>query len=295
MINRRKLILGSAALPFFTAQSFAAQKIGSPGETLDEIVARGSITIGMYDDFAPYSFKENGEIKGTDVEIAKLIAKALGVKPVIQLRRADENVDLDLRDHVWRGPVDEGDVVNVFLHMPIDRTLALRNEMVVMGGAYGSERTVMGWSKMRLGDIPTMADFHEEEKISVEQSTIGDFFLKGIAGGAIVKNIIHKLKFADAVKALLDDEVSAVMGSQGQIEYELQKAGDKRSRYSVSKTTPAGLEQGTWSYGFAVRMNYRDLFYAVEQALTDAVADGRIKTIYESYGLTYNPPVKPRE
>jgi ABC-type amino acid transport substrate-binding protein len=294
MITRRKLLLGATALPFWASQATAAQKLGSPGDTLDEITARGSITIGMYDDFAPYSYLENGEIKGIDVEIGKLIAKALGVKAELQLRRADENVDLDLRDHVWRGPVAEGDVVNVMLHMPIDRTLALRNDMVVMGGAYGSERTVLAWSKTRLGDIPTMTDF-TEEKISVEQSSIGDFYLKGVAGGAIIKNIVHKLKFPDAVKALLEDEVSGVMGAQGQIEFELQKAGDRRSHYGVSKTAPAGLEQGTWAYGFAVRTNYRDLYYAVEQAIVDAVADGRIKTIYEQFGLTYNPPPKPKE
>jgi polar amino acid transport system substrate-binding protein len=294
MTTRRKLVLGVLGLQLFAGQALAAQKLGSPGDTLDQIVARGSISIGMYDDFAPYSYLENGEIKGTDAEIGKLIAKALGVKAELQLRRADENVDLDLRDHVWRGPVAEGDVVNVFLHMPIDHELALRNDLVVMGGTYGSERTVLAWSKTRLGDIPTMTDF-TEEKISVEQASIGDFFLKGVAGGAIIKNIVHKLKFPDAVKALIDDEVSGVMGAQGQMEYELQKAGDKRSNYGVSKTAPAGLAQGTWSYGFAVRTNYRDLYYAVEQALADAVADGRIKAIYEKYGLTYNPPPLPQD
>jgi ABC-type amino acid transport substrate-binding protein len=294
MTTRRKLLLGAAALPLVARTVFAAQNIGSPGNTLDEIVARGTITIGMYDDFAPYSFLENGEIKGTDAEIGKLIAHALGVKAELQLRRADENVDLDLRDHVWRGPVSDGDVVNVLLHMPIDRELALRNDMVVMGGAYASERTVLAWSKTRLGDIPTMTDF-TEEKIAVEQASIGDFYLKGVAGGALIKNIVHTLKFPDAVKTMLDDEASGVMGSQAQLEYELQKAGERRSRYGVSQTAPAGLSQGTWSYGFAVRMNYRDLYYAVEQALADAVKDGRIKAIFEKYGLTYNPPPPPQE
>jgi polar amino acid transport system substrate-binding protein len=294
MASRRGFLLAAGGLPVLGRQVFAAQAIGSPGDTLDEIVARGTITIGMYDDFAPYSFLENGEIKGTDAEIAKLIAQALGVKAELQLRRADENVELDLRDHVWRGPVADGDVVNVFLHMPINPEFSLRNTMVVMGGAYAGERTVLAWSKTRLGDIPTMTDF-TEEKIAVEQASIGDFYLKGVAGGALVKNIIHKLRFPDAVQAMLDDEASGVMGSQAQLEYELQKAGDKRSHYGVSKTTPAGLAQGSWGYGFAVRMNYRDLYYAVEQALADAAADGRIQAIFEKYGLTYNPPPTPQE
>lgn len=288
--------VASTGLTFlFLASIGSAQETGTPGDTLDEITARGTLIVGVYEDFAPYSFLENGEIKGTDVEIAKLIAEALGVKAEVQLRRADESVDADLRSHVWRGPVTEqGKVVNVMLHMPIDRELALRNELVVMGGGYASEKTILSWSKTQLGDIPTMADF-TEYKIAVENDSIADFYLGGIAGGGIVKNILHQPNIYGAVKLMLDGEAAAVMGPMAQIEHELRQTGDRRKNFGVGSTPPAGLAQGNWSYGFAVRMNYRDLYYAVEQALADGVADGRIKAIYEKAGLTYNPPPPPKE
>jgi polar amino acid transport system substrate-binding protein len=293
-ISRRSLVLsGLAALG--GARAFAQVESGTPGDTLDEIVARGSIKIGAYDDFAPYSYREGEEIKGTDIEIAKLIAEALGVKAEVELRRADESVDADLRSHVWRGPVaDQGNVVNVMLHMPVDRELALRNELVVMGGAYASEKTVLAWSKTQLGDIPTMADF-TEYKIAVENDSIADFYLGGIAGGGIVKNMLHQPSMANAVQLMLDGEAAGVMGPLAQLEFGVQKAGVLKDRYGVGKTVPAGLAQGTWAYGFAVRMNYRDLYYAVEEALANAVADGRIKAIFEKAGLTYNPPPPPKE
>jgi ABC-type amino acid transport substrate-binding protein len=218
----------------------------------------------------------------------------LGVKPIIEIRRADESVDGDLRSHVWRGPVTGGDVVNVMLHMPIDRELALRNDMVVMGGGYASEKTVLAWSKSQLGDIPTFADF-TEYKIAVENDSIADFFLGGIAGGGIVKNIIHEPTMANAILRMIEGEAAGAMGPMAQIEYEIGKTGENRRNYGVGTTTPAGLAQGNWSYGFAVRTNYRDLFYAVEEALAKAVADGRMKAIYEKYGLTYNPPPPPKE
>jgi ABC-type amino acid transport substrate-binding protein len=292
-LHRRHFLLGSAALAGL-AHGAGAQTTGSPGDTLDEIVARGTITIGLYDDYAPYSFLENGEIKGTDADIGKLIAEALGVKAVLDLRRADENVDADLRDHVWRGPVAGGDVVNLFLHMPIDRELALRNDMVVMGGGYASEKTVLAWSKTQLGDIPTMTDF-TEYKIAVENDSIADFYLGGLAGGAIVKNMLHRTSMAQAMDELLSGEAAGAMGPMAQIEFALSKIGDKAKAIGVGKTVPAGLGQGTWSYGFAVRTNYRDLYYAVEEALANAVTDGRMKVIYEKYGLTYNPPPPPKE
>lgn len=293
-MNRRHAVFGAAALALTSRHGFS-QETGSPGDTLDEITARGTIRIGVYDDYAPYSFRDGDAIKGTDADIGHLIAKALGVTAEISARPADENVDADLRDHVWRGPVaDPGNVVNVMLHMPIARELALRNDMVVMGGGYASEKTVLAWSKSQLGDIPTMTDF-TENKIAVENDSIGDFYLAGIAGGAIVKNILHEPTMAQAVKRMLDGEAAGVMGPMAQIEYELKKAGASRDKFGVGKTTPAGLSQGNWSYGFAVRTNYRDLYYAVEQALSDATADGRLKAIFESYGLTYNPPPPPAE
>lgn len=260
-----------------------------------EIVARGTITIEMYEDYAPYSYLENGEIKGTDAEIGKLIATALGVKAELQLRRADENVDADLRSHVWRGPVTEqGNVVNVMLHMPIDRELALRNELVVIGGGYAFEKVVLGWSKSQIGDIPTMTDF-TDYKIAVENDSIADFYLGGIAGGSIVKNILHQPSMAHAVQLMRDGEAAGVTGPMAQIEHGLADLGERSANYGVGKTMPAGLGQGGWSYGFAVRMNYRDLYYAVEQVLADAVADGRIQKVYENFDLTYNPPPPPKE
>ncbi len=291
-LSRRALMAGAAALgigPVF------AEEIGTPGNTLDEITAQGTIKIGLYDDYAPYSYLENGEIKGTDAEVGKLIAAALGVKPLLELRRADESVDADLRSHVWRGPLtDQGNVVNVMLHMPVDRELALRNELVVMGGAYASEKTVLTWSKSRLGDIPTMADF-TEYKIAVENDSIADFYLGGIAGGGIVKNMLHQPNMANAMKLLIDGDAAGAMGPLAQIEHALRPLGDRAKNFGVGKTIPAGLGQGGWAYGFAVRMNYRDLYYAIEQALADAVADGRMQKIFESYGLTYNPPPPPKE
>jgi polar amino acid transport system substrate-binding protein len=290
MLSRRSLLAGVAAI----AAAPGSAKEFVPGNTLDEIIAQGFIRIGMYDDFAPYSYLENGQIKGVDAEIAKLIAAALGVEAKLELRHADENVDSDLRSHVWRGPVAGGDVVNVMLHMPIARELGLRNDMVVMGGAYASERTVLSWSRSQLGDIPTMTDF-TEHKIGVENDSIADFFLGGFAGGAVIKNIDHLPTMAAAVQSMLNGDVAAVLGPKAQIEFELAKLPERRKDYGVGETSPPGLAQGNWSFGFAVRMNYRDLFYAVEEAVNTAVADGRVKAAYEKYGLTYTPPPPPSE
>ncbi len=286
MFTRRHIVLCGAGLALGGSLAKAGQFV--PGETLDEIIKRGTIRIGAYRDFAPYSFEEDGVLKGTDIEIAKLIAEGLKIKALPELRNAAEDVDGDLRGHVWRGPV-EGTVVNVMLHMPIDHELSARNDMVVMGAPYAGEKTVLCWSKAKNGEILNMLSI-KENMIAVNISSLADNFLLSYAGGTMVKSIIHKQTFEQAFEAMISEEASATMGSINEIEWAFRKYPEKRSRYIIAKNPPAGLSLGNWGYGIAVRTNYRDLYYTVEEIINAAIADGRIQKIFENYGLTYTPP-----
>ena len=49
--------------------------------TLDEILARGTVRVGMTGDYRPFSIKdETGHFEGLDVDMAESLAKGLGVK-----------------------------------------------------------------------------------------------------------------------------------------------------------------------------------------------------------------------
>src|ERR687893_463542 len=74
-----------------------------PGQDYDDIVARGYVEFAVYDDFPPYSWRAAGEPRGIDIELGRLIAAALGVEPRFEFVTAAENLDADLREHVWRG------------------------------------------------------------------------------------------------------------------------------------------------------------------------------------------------
>lgn len=284
--HRRGLILMGAGALLGAAP--ARSGAFTPGDNLDAIMARGTIRIGAYRDFAPFSYEENGTLKGTDIEIAKLVGDGLKIKALPELRNAAEDVDSDLRGHVWRGPV-EGTVVNVMLHMPIDKELAARNDMVVMGAPYAGEKTVLVWSKFKMGDIPDLAKF-KDEKIAVNINSLGDNYLLSYAGGVLRSSIVHTQTLEEAVDRMVNEDVAGTMGSINEIEWVLRKYPDKRSRYIISKSPPPGLALGDWAYGIAVRVTYHDLFYAVQDIIETAMKDGRIQKIYESYGLTYSPP-----
>ncbi|MCW9049909.1 MAG: transporter substrate-binding domain-containing protein, partial [Deltaproteobacteria bacterium] len=55
--------------------------IATADETLDEIQNRGTLRVGMEPGYMPFEMtNQKGEIVGFDVDMAKRIAKAMGVK-----------------------------------------------------------------------------------------------------------------------------------------------------------------------------------------------------------------------
>ena len=47
---------------------------------LDQILERGVLVVGTTADYRPFTYRERGELKGFDVDIARLIAQELDVK-----------------------------------------------------------------------------------------------------------------------------------------------------------------------------------------------------------------------
>lgn len=61
--------------------SIATASVGQAGETLDRIKSKGVLTVGTNSDWAPQAFlNSNNEMDGFDVDVAKAIAKHLGVE-----------------------------------------------------------------------------------------------------------------------------------------------------------------------------------------------------------------------
>ncbi|MES9929292.1 MAG: transporter substrate-binding domain-containing protein, partial [Candidatus Thiodiazotropha sp. 6PDIVS] len=71
---------------------------------LQRIHERGVLEVAVYADFPPFSYRsERGRIVGIDVDIAQALAKRLGVVAAIRAVGADENMEDDLRNNVWKG------------------------------------------------------------------------------------------------------------------------------------------------------------------------------------------------
>lgn len=254
------------------------------GADLDTIIERGYIEFAAYEDFAPWSFEEDGRIQGVDIEIGKLIAEDLGVEARFNLVAAGENLEADLRNWVWKGPLINGRVANVMLHVPYDSEFACRVEQVVFTGQYHDEEIAIAYRKDEYPEDPPVPAYFRFDTVAVENDSIADFYLSAFPGGQLAQNV-HRFPTAGlAMEALAAGDTMAAMGPRAQLEAGLTPELDLH-------TPPLpGFAVSSWTSGVAVHFAYRGLSYAVDDAIYAALQDGRIEQIFAAHGLTHAPP-----
>ncbi len=254
------------------------------GADLDTIVERGYIDFAAYEDFPPWSFKKDGKIQGVDIEIGKLIAEDLGVEPRFKLVAAGENLEADLRNWIWKGPLINGRVANVMLHIPYDSEFACRVEQVVFTGQYHDEEIAIAYRRDAYPEDPPVPAYFRFDTVAVENDSIADFYLSSFPGGQLSQNLRRFPSAEQAMTALAEGETMAAMGPRAQLEAGLTQDLD------IHTPPLPGFAVSTWTSGVAVHFAYRGLSYAVDDAIYAALKDGRIQKIFETYGLTHTPP-----
>jgi ABC-type amino acid transport substrate-binding protein len=256
---------------------------------LDEVKAANLLRVVVYEDNRPFSWSENGTVRGIDADIGRALAAKLGVAAELIVRMPGEEVDDDLRANVWRGPLTGGPVGDVMLHVPIDRELVIRNKEAVMGHPYFEERVAVAVDPARTGADPGF-DVFRRERIAVQLGTVADYFLMFFEGGALRPSIVHFVKPRDGVTSFLKGEVAGLMGVRSQLEGLLRDAGGSAP---FAEPPMPGIVRSRWTVGIAVKENSRDLYYAVGNILAEMQASGELEKIFARYGVTYvAPPIK---
>ncbi|ATG47121.1 amino acid ABC transporter substrate-binding protein [Celeribacter ethanolicus] len=254
------------------------------GRAFDRIIDEGWIEFALYEDFPPWSYEEGGKAKGIDVEIGRIIAEDLGVTPRFRLVQADETLDADLRNYVWKGATVGGRVSDVMLHVPYDSELTCRIEQVVFTGQYAGEALAIGYSEADYPDAKPTPAYFRFDTVAVENDSLSDFYLTSVGRGAI-GDAIHRYRSSDAaVAGMTSGETMAVMAPLAVIEAGLSEG------FGVHQPPLPGLVRNSWTVGVAVNQQHRDLGYAVDYAIEKALADGQIEAIFVEHGLSFLPP-----
>ena len=257
--------------------------------TLEEVKAKGVLSISLYKEFPPYSSVIDGKQQGVDVAIAEALAQKLGVKSEIRLVSADENVEDDLRNNVWKGHYLGGGVTDMMLHMPYDNAFSDKVDKVKFVAPYQMEQVTFAFDTSKVGKQPTLANF-TSAPIGVEIDTLSDFYLLEALQGQISKNIRHFPNLTQAADALKKGEIAGIMGPRGELEGVLSERPDN---IQIQGLITPGLGRGSWAMGVAVKADNADLASAVDGGMAELVKDGSVKKIFEQYKLTYNPAAEP--
>ncbi|MBY4675855.1 transporter substrate-binding domain-containing protein [Marinobacterium sp. CAU 1594] len=270
----------------------------------DDVIASGTLRIGVYRDFPPYSFLRDGQPAGVDIEIGRRIAESLGVSLDVHWITPDENLEDDLRNNVWKGHYLDKDPQNslapknladVMMRVPYDRQYAFKrestgelvNEMVVLFGPYQRESWRVAFDSRKIDQVSTVAVF-QYHPVGVEIDSLPAFYLTSAFAGRMRDNTHHFSNLPAAFEAMRRGEVDAVMGMRAEVDWQLHRAGD--GRYRVGENGFPMMGKQKWDIGMAVKHSYRQLGYAVEEVVDRLVRSGQMAEIYRQYGLTYEKP-----
>lgn len=278
MKNKRLTLFVLFGVWFFSAPAIA--------ETTAEITS-GIIKFAAYDNFPPYSYKaENGKAEGIDIDIGIALAAELKLKANFRLVFADESLEDDLRVYVWKGHHVTGPPADVMLHVPYDQNLIEREDKVNFIAPYSEDQVVVAADTEQLGSNPQITAFLSQ-KIGVERVTMADGYLLGAFRGRIRDNVVHFQSIPEATQALLNKELTAVMGTRTEIEAAL---GDAKENYQIGLMKMPGIVKASWDLGLAVKATNADLTKSLKTAMDKLIADGTIKQIFNKHGTSFHVP-----
>lgn len=278
--DRRLWLKGLAALPLAAALPALA------GEGLAAIRQRGRLRIAVYNDFPPYAMAGG---KGIDAELGRAIAAKLGLAPEVVGYNADEDMNDDLRNMVWKGHYLGAQPADVMMHVPVDDHLARANDKVRIFGPYHRETLALARNPDRVkplaGSAAVALEVFTREKIGVETATLADSFLLGVLNGRLRENVVHFKTIAEAAKAMVAGQVAAVLAPRAELEAALQGS----TQAAIDTPRFAELKIDSWPLGMAVKAEDGELAEVLAAALADLKNDGTVASIFKRYGISHLP------
>lgn len=268
----------------------------SYARSIDDIKDSGEIIIAVYENFPPYSFMENNEVKGIDVDLGKEIANSLNVKVKWYFTGSDETLSDDLRNTIWKGNLIHKTKADVMFRVPYDydylrmtdiSTGELETENVSIKGPYQSERWIIATNKKTIPKINTLATF-AYHKIGVEVDTLPDLHLSGFARGLFRNNIKHYTNINEAIDDFKAGRIDALAGLKTQLEYLLEYHKNK-DKYFLTDDIPQ--MKSKWDLATATSSKYRELSYHIDGVIQKAYENKKIEQIFKKYNVEYTPPI----
>jgi ABC-type amino acid transport substrate-binding protein len=273
-LSLRALLLLALAL-FATAAS--ARPLAAVRES-------GVLRVVVYLDYKPYSWRENGQPKGIDVDIASALADAFHARLDLFEMRADDDINDDLRNGVWRGTVFGAAPGDVMLHVPFDKHIEKDNDRVALFAPYHVDGVAMYVDPAK-AEAARDLSLLKTDKVAVAVGTLSDWVLVSAENHAYLNQVVHERTLEQAAGHFERGDVAGFYGeaSAGQ---SFARAG-KRA-YAVAH--PDIRLASDWTLGVAVRSDSRDLGQEVAAKLAELDEAGKLDKIFAAYGVDRRKP-----
>jgi ABC-type amino acid transport substrate-binding protein len=267
-------LLGSAAGATFLAAPAAAA-------TLVKVRERGSLIVGIYEDMPPFHVKG----QGIDIDIAAALAEALQVKLSLLPFNADENMNDDLRNMVWKGHYLGYGPADVLMHVPVDKPLMDATPQVSIFAPYYRERVVIARNLAQLPQLDTLKPL-QTQLVAVPGQSLAGWLMLGADGGAYREQLRTQWKDGtEAARALQRGEVAAAVGLASEVESVL--GGD--ARFAITPLPVPRAPREGWAAGLAVKKDAPDLAQALQAAMQQLGQNGRLKEIFARHNVSWRP------
>jgi ABC-type amino acid transport substrate-binding protein len=275
--NRRdclRRLAGAAA-----GVSLASLGTTASATTLAKVRERGTLIVGIYEEMPPF----HNAGKGIDVELAQALADALGVKMTLLPFHADDSMNDDLRNMVWRGHYLGYGPADVLMHVPVERPLMDANPQTTIFAPYYRERVVLARNLERVPTLDAMSKL-AGQSVAVPGQTLAGWLLLGADGGAYKDQLSTQWKDGTAcARALRRGEVTVAAGLASELESELR--GD--ARFAIEQMPSPRAPRDGWANGLAVKSDASDLARALQAAMNQLAQSGRLGAIFASHNVDW--------
>jgi ABC-type amino acid transport substrate-binding protein len=248
--------------------------------SLAGIRQRGTLVAAVYRDMPP--FHDNG--KGIDVDLARALAESLGVKLSLMPFLADENMNDDLRNMVWKGHYLGFGPADVMLHVPVDMPLMDANPQVRIFAPYWRDRVMIARRADLLPHLETLAQLNGKP-VAVSGATLAGWLMIGADGGAYKQQLTTTWKDGvEAARSLARGDCAAAAGLESELESVL---GDD-PRYVIAPLPTIHNSRDGWAVGLAVKKDSTELAVALQGAVDQLIADKRMQAIFGKGDVTWH-------
>lgn len=232
---------------------------------LDAIKSKGQLTIGLDDTFAPMGFKDDkGEIVGFDIDLAKEVAKRMGVEAVF-------------KPSEWSGIVFELKSKNID---------AIWNGMTITEDRLKEisfSDTYMSNSQIIVTLANNTLQSKEELKGKVIGLQLGSSSFSAVSADPLNNEFKEIKKYDTNVDALMDLEagrVDAVVLDEIVARYYIAQK-EKNDNKDIFKVLNGDF--GKEDYGVGIRQEDEDLKNEINKIISEMRKDGSFDIIYEKW------------